>query len=226
MSIYSKEHDDRLEQGDICYNLPMLIPSYLISSKRNISTWNDYIENLGEEKKEIVKLSYYPMPTWGIILSQTCDLDRDDNLSIIFAEIRKNTEINSFESKSKNKQKSHIKAIQELLRYKQPSMLYLPELIIESETYGPFEVDFNSIFLVQAKLITRNLDLFWKARIINPTQDLLKERIQHFFTRLAFEECLYFSDSEKEIYLDMNKKYVSREEVDKIRTDNLNQSKS
>ncbi len=32
--------------------------------------------------------------------------------------------------------------------------------------------------------------LFWKARLKTPAVEVLKEKIRHFFTRLAFEEFL------------------------------------
>ncbi|OLS12559.1 MAG: hypothetical protein RBG13Loki_3808 [Promethearchaeota archaeon CR_4] len=43
---YSFEHESRVEQGDICYNIPKIIPSSLISTEETQPTWKNYIENI------------------------------------------------------------------------------------------------------------------------------------------------------------------------------------
>ncbi|KKK87535.1 hypothetical protein LCGC14_2752260 [marine sediment metagenome] len=57
--------------------------------------------------------------------------------------------------------------------------------------------------------------LFWKARLKNPGLEVLKGKISRYFTRLAFEECLFFSKNENEYYIDY--KGRNKEEIIKIR---------
>ena len=71
------------------------------------------------------------------------------------------------------------------------------------------------IFFVPTDLIKNNKEIFWKARLINPGLEVLKEKISRFFTRLAFEECLFFSKSENEYYIEYKNK--KKEEIMKIR---------
>ena len=65
-----------------------------------------------------------------------------------------------------------------------------------NEILGPWELDFKMIFFVPPDLIKKNKDLFWKARLKNPGLEVLKGKISRYFTRLAFEECLFFSKNE------------------------------
>ncbi len=71
------------------------------------------------------------------------------------------------------------------------------------------------IFFVPIDLIKNNKEIFWKARLISPGLEVLKEKISRFFTRLAFEECLFFSKKENEYYIEFKNK--KKEEIMKIR---------
>lgn len=201
--LYKLEHEDHIEQGDICYNLPKILPSYLISEIPGSSTWEKYIENITTNTDSSVKLSFYPSPTWGVVLSQTCEVENaEEGTSIIFAELKYCEKYQDITTIGRNKSKTYIKSILKLLRYEAPSSLYLPKLYADDgKNYGPWKSDFRNIFFVPAKLIENNLNLFWKARLKNPAVEVLKEKIRHFFTRLAFEECIFFSDSETDKYI-------------------------
>ena len=46
--FYTLNHKDKVEQGDICCNLPKFLPSDLIPEEPTISTWDIYIKSLRE----------------------------------------------------------------------------------------------------------------------------------------------------------------------------------
>ena len=215
--LYILEHENHIEQGDICYNLPKILPSYFISEIPGSPTWEKYIENIKNNTISSVKFSFYPSPTWGVVLSQTCEVENaEEGASIIFAELKYCEKYQDITSIGKNRSKTYIKNVLKLLRYETPSKLYLPKLCIEDgKEYGPWKSDFRNIFFVPVKLIEKNLNLFWKARLKIPAVEVLKEKIRHFFTRLAFEESIFFTDSETEEYIICEKR--DRDEVLKVR---------
>ena len=48
-----------------------------------------------------------------------------------------------------------------------------------------------------------------------PSGEVLKEKIRHFFTRLAFDECIFLSDSETDRYIIVEKR--DRDDIMKVR---------
>ena len=72
------------------FNIPKIVPSNFISEIPNESVWENYIKNI-EKKKNSVKLSYYPSPATGIVLTQACDIENKKVGTIIFAELKFST---------------------------------------------------------------------------------------------------------------------------------------
>lgn len=87
---------------------------------------------------------------------------------------------------------------------------------MDETIYGPWELDFNNIFFISTELVKKNIDLFWKARLKSPAVEVLKEKIRHYFTRLAFDECIFLTDIENDFYIEYKDK--DKEEIDKIRS--------
>ncbi|MHA1650943.1 MAG: hypothetical protein ACTSYB_12175 [Candidatus Helarchaeota archaeon] len=216
--FYSLKHENKIEQGDICNNLPKFIPSKLISEEGTDHVWKNYINSLEKGETPAVKFSILPSPTWGVALTQTCDIENaKKGDSILFAELINYDNYQDINQLSNKKKKKYIDKILDAIRNK-PRTHYFPELTInEHERYGPWSLDFSTIFFVPMDLIKDNIDLFWKARLINPAKEVLKEKISRFFTRLAFEECIFFSSDEITYYI----KYRNRdkEKIMRIRSD-------
>lgn len=216
--FYTLNHEDRIEQGDICYNLPKFLPSDLIYEEEATPTiWDNYVKSLQEKETPKVKFSVFPSPTWGVILTQTCDIENAKaGSSILFAELNEIEDYHNFEDLTSEKQKKHrINEIIEVIR-NEPAKHYFPELKLnDNEIFGPWGLDFKMTFFIPIDLIKKYKELFWKARLISPGLEVLKEKISRFFTRLAFEECLFFSKNENEYYIKYKKR--KREEIMKIR---------
>lgn len=216
--FYTLNHEDKIKQGDICCNLPKFLPSDLIYEEQtNPTVWDNYIKSLQENKIPKVKFSVFPSPTWGVILTQTCDIENaKEGTSILFAELNKIENYQNFEDLTSNTQKKNrINNIIKMLR-DEPAKHFFPEFVsINDEIFGPWELDFKMIFFVPIDLIKNNKEIFWKVRLISPGVEVLKEKISHYFTRLAFEECLFFSKNENEYYIDFKNR--KKEEIMKIR---------
>ncbi len=216
--LYTLNHEDKIEQGDICYNLPKFLPSDLIPEEPSTSVWDNYLESLRENKTPKLKYSLFPSPTWGVVLSQTCDIENaKDDFSILFAELNEIKDYKNIDDlPSIKKKRSHIQNIIDTIR-NEPATHYLPQLYIDNyRILGPWKLNFKKIFFVRLELLKNNKDLFWKARLKSPGLEVLKDKISRFFTRLAFEECLYFSHNENEFYIDDRRK-GKREEIMKTR---------
>ena len=215
--FYTLNHKDCIEQGDICCNLPKFLPSDLISEEPSTPVWDNYLESLRENNIPNVKFSVFPSPKWAVILTQTCDIENaKEGSSILVAELNKIEDYQNIEKiTSKNKREKHIDKIINTIR-NEPAKHYFPELVLNNnEILGPWELDFKIIFFVPLDLIRNNKEIFWKARLISPGLEVLKEKISHFFTRLAFEECLFFSKAENESYIELKNR--NKEEIMKIR---------
>jgi len=208
--FYTLNHEDKVEQGDICCNLPKFLPSDLISQEPSTTVWDNYLERLRENNVPDVMFSVLPSPKWGVILTQTCDIaNAKEDSSILVAELNEIEDHQNFEDlPSKTKKRSHIDNIIKTIR-DEPAKHYFPQLHLNNhEILGPWELNFKMIFFVPADLIKNNKEIFWKARLISPGLEVLKEKISRFFTRLAFEECLFFSKAENEYYI----KFKNRDE--------------
>ena len=215
--FYTLNHEDKIEQGDICYNLPKFLPSDLIPEKPSTLVWDNYLESLRENNIPDVKFSVLPSPKWGVILTQTCDIENaKEGSSILVAELNKIEDYQKFEDITSNKKKKkRINEIIDIIR-NEPAIHYFPELVLNNnDILGPWELAFKMIFFVPIDLIKNNKEIFWKARLISPGLEVLKEKISRYFTRLAFEECLFFSKNENEYYIEYKNR--KKEEIMKIR---------
>jgi len=215
--FYTLNHEDKIKQGDICCNLPKFLPSDLIPEKTSTPVWDDYLESLRENNIPNVKFSVLPSPKWGVLLTQTCDIENaKEGSSILVAELNKIEDYQNIKNlTTKNKRETHINKIIDMIR-DEPAKHYFPELVlINNDILGPWELDFKMIFFIPLDLIKNNKEIFWKARLINPGLEVLKEKISRFFTRLAFEECLFFSKAENESYIELKKR--DKKEIIEIR---------
>jgi len=163
---------------------------------------------LKTKKAPDVRFSILPSPSWGVILTQTCDIENaKEGASIICAELYSfdnHKEINSIVSNTKKRE--YIGKIIDKIRC-QPAEHYFPEIEIKNEgNIGPLLANFRNTFFVSTDLVKENLDVFWKARLIDPAKEVLKEKISRFFTRLAFDECIFFNGSEIEHYIELIRK--------------------
>jgi len=61
-------------------------------------------------------------------------------------------------------------------------------------------IDFRKIFTIPYNVLMNNYDDFFVARLKQPLNDVLKEKISRFFTRLAFED-IYFYENDEILYL-------------------------
>ena len=107
--FYTFNHEGRIEQGDICFNLPKFVPSNLISEELTESTWDIYIESIRKREIPEIKFSFFPSPTWGVILTQTCDIENSkEDASIIFAELKNYYNSQNIDDLSEKKKKSQL----------------------------------------------------------------------------------------------------------------------
>lgn len=215
--FYTLNHKDKIEQGDICCNLPKFLPSDLISEEPSKSVWDNYLESLRDNIEPTVKFSLLPSPTWGVIITQTCDIENaKEDSSILVAELNEIEDYQDIEAlHSKTKKEKYINNIIDTIR-NEPAKHYFPKLKLnDKEIFGPWELNFKMIFFIPIDLVTDNKEIFWKARLISPGLEVLKDKISRFFTRLAFEECLFFSKAENESYIELKKR--NKEEIMEIR---------
>ncbi|OLS12558.1 MAG: hypothetical protein RBG13Loki_3807 [Promethearchaeota archaeon CR_4] len=150
------------------------------------------------------------------MLTQSCDIaNAQTGDSIFFAELV-TIEKKDFDQLSNKLKEKHIEKIIDTVR-NHPRFHYFPEMVFTSgEGYGPWNMDFKTVFPVPTELITQNIDMFWKARILSEGLDVLKEKISRFFTRLAFEECIFLANNECECYIKTKRKGLE-EEIRKVR---------
>jgi hypothetical protein len=88
----------------MCFNLPKFLPSNLISEEPTESTWDTYIESLRNNIIPKVRFSVLPSPAWGVILSQTCDIENaKEDTSMIIAELNDYEDYHNIEKLSKKK---------------------------------------------------------------------------------------------------------------------------
>jgi len=215
--FYKLNHEDKVEQGDICCNLPKFLPSDLISQEPSTTVWDNYLKSLRENNVPDVMFSVLPSPKWGVILTQTCDIENaKEDSSILVAELNEIADYQDIEAlTSKTRKEKYIDNIIDTIR-NEPAKHYFPKLKLnDKEIFGPWELNFKMIFFIPIDLITSNKDIFWKARLISPGLEILKEKISRYFTRLAFEECLFFTKIENEYYIELKKR--NPEEINKIR---------
>lgn len=212
--IYSLDHEDQLKQGDICWKLPMITSKqmkYPLGSSKigDKSVWKEYTEYIKEERLTEFKISVIPTLVSGTILTQTCDIRKGND--ILLGRLLPLFSKTSW-PKPQNLPKSITKVLRdETRRHYFPS---LPEGITLNEGKGPYYLDLKTLFLLPAEMIIDNMDIYWKARMIEPARKVLCEKIQRYFTRLPFDDILFFTNTEIITWLEQ--KEVTKEEVIKV----------
>lgn len=206
--IYSYESNNRLKQGDICCNLPM-ITSKEMSVAESEESWDAYTNALKNEETIDFQMVVIPTPVTGVILSQTCDILPRSNL--IFSRLL------PLPRKERPKKENKItKYIQDIIR-NDTRRHYFPNpdngRSITKED-GPYFTNFNEIFILPSDLILKNLDIFWKARLSMEARVVLCEKIQKYFTRLAFDDVIFFTMEEIKLYIKYNK--VNPEDIKNV----------
>ena len=197
--IYETENQNTLLQGDICNNLPRITPeSMMINIKSGIEVWNEYINYLDSPTTNFpLTFTANPIPTLGVLLTQSCDIRKDKNREItplVFAELTTNC--------------GRLKEIQQIDK---PLTVARKKInIIRQDTHFHFfpsdpmigvlkeihVLDFRNFFLVPYELLENNISRFFVARLKPPARAVLCDKISRFFTRLAFEELIFLSDEE------------------------------
>ena len=152
--FYTLNHEDIVKQGDICCNLPKFLPSDLISKEPSTPVWDNYLKSLHANDTPDAIFSVLPRPKWGVILSQTCDIENaKEDSSILVAELNKIEDYQNIENlPSKNKREKHIDKIIYTIR-NEPAKHYFPELVLNNnDILGPWELDFKIIFFVLVRI--------------------------------------------------------------------------
>jgi len=202
--IYNTIIPDALEQGDICFNLPKISSAQINFSDKE----KDWLHNLKlfEDNKipdEPIIFNASPVKANGVVLSQSCDIRLGS--SILFAELKERKE--HFLESTKRRIKQIKKIINDETRFH-----YFPPDSSISIFGDPKILDFKSLFLIPYDFLKANLKNFFVARLIPDARIVLCEKISKFFTRLAFENAMYFTNEEIEEYL----KDMSKEDIESI----------
>ncbi|KKM79188.1 hypothetical protein LCGC14_1352440 [marine sediment metagenome] len=208
--IYLTKVPDILKQGDILQNLPKITPNQIDFDKVK-ENWLNSLESAKLPKKAnyIVK----PSLANGVILSQSCDIR--SGFSILFAEL-KNLPINRLSSKDLEKR---IKGIKNIIRDDTRAHYFPPSNEIELFK-EPKLIDFKSLFLLPYKFFEENLEKYFVARLINEAQKVLCEKVSRFFTRFAYEDIIFLTNKEIDVYLESisdEDKNIANQTLDKIR---------
>ena len=199
--IYNPETPDVLEQGDICKNLPKITPTQINFSEIE-SKWIENIKAI--LPKTPISLQSIASPSNGVVLTQSCDIRPGS--SILFAQLMERKE--SFTSDTKRRLNQIRKILHDETRFH-----YFPASKTIDFLNIPKILDFTSLFLVPYEFLHNNLDLFFAARLINDARQVLCEKISRFFTRLAFEDVMFFNDNEILEYIKNHE--ISLDEINK-----------
>ena len=195
--IYTTQHNKRLAQGDILKNLPQITSNEI--------DFTELITNTGQPTLRI-----NPKFVMGIILTQSCDIRPE--YPILVAEIyTSNSKLNSTLWKRAN---DFWKILRQEHRFH-----YLPPDSTIHELKEPHFVNMTNIFSLPYELLIKNIDNYFVARLNEPAQYLLKEKIIHFFTRPAFDDILYLTDNEIKAILDNEKNSkikITRDEMKQL----------
>ncbi len=185
--IYRFEHNNKLEQGDILKNLPYFDPF----TDGFIEDWVSAIKHPDQGDATIPDAE--PISKCGVLLTQSCDIRPENN--ILFAEIKAYS-INI------KKPRSRVKKIRKVIRDETRTYFLPADGSIQAPIEFPATVDFRRIFAVPAKLILQDLSIFFVARLKEPAVVILKEKISRFFSRLAFDDVIFFQDGDIAPYID------------------------
>jgi len=199
-------------QGDICKNLPRITPDKVsIDMKTGLIAWEEYLTYLLEPKTASpVKFSVNPIPTIGVLLTQTCDVRKGKNL--LFAELTTDysqlDEIRRMSNVLKIAKKKINIIRQETRFHFFPADKSIP--VLEKLNL----LNFENIFQVPYDIINSNISVFFVARLKSPARKVLCDKISRFFTRLAFEEIIFLTDEEIKARISRNK--ITQEEAEEV----------
>ncbi|HEY0087717.1 MAG TPA: hypothetical protein VGB37_02670 [Candidatus Lokiarchaeia archaeon] len=203
--IYNTIVPNNLEQGDIYRNLPKITPIQLnLLEIKDI--WLKYSKEFEEKEvpSDLIRLKVQPIRANGVIISQSCDI-RPNN-SILFGELKEKKD------KFTDNVIKRINQIDKIL-YDETRNHYFPSDSSIEILKTPKILDLFTFFLVPYEFLKDNIKNFFVARLNPGARVVLCEKISRFFTRLAFERAMYYSDLELKEYL----KELSSEELELIR---------
>lgn len=183
--IYDFDRNGLIEQGDILRNLPRI-------PLNNYENWDKYAKVLNSESEipPPLELIFTPISTKGVLLTQSCDIREGEIL--VFAELIEKT-FNATTSKGK------VNDINKIVR-DETRFHFFPQDRNHRDLQHPMVIDFRKMFTIPFNVIMSNYDEYFVARLKRPLNDVLKEKISRFFTRLAFED-VYFYEEDEILYL-------------------------
>ena len=195
--IYLKEIPRSLEQGDICNNLPKISPLQI--NFGNIKEF--WIENIKQAESSIptkpIILETQPSLACGVILTQSCDIRPGS--AILFAELRERKE-DPFSPKPKGRMNQITKILHTETRFHYFPIDNSIEILKTQKV-----LDFMTLFIIPYDFLHDNIKNFFVARLISDAQQVLREKISRFFTRLAFDDIMFLTNDEIGKYIEKYK---------------------
>ena len=161
----------------------MNVPYFGVMDATMQLNWTKEVTNQSEVN--VYKLPQ-PVGVECIVLTQNCDIHREKNLIVAKIKVK-----NDFSGNAK----SRAKQINKIIRNETRSH-YLPGSNKISKLQEPYIIDLKEIFTVPSKMILDNLDVYFIARLKDPAVKILQEKITRFFTRLAYDEEIFYTDEE------------------------------
>ncbi len=194
--IYEVDRNGLIEQGDILKNLPRI-------PLNNFENWSEYVKILNSKAgiPPPIELTFTPIITKGVLLTQSCDI-REGEI-IVFAELIEKSNLS-------NSAKGKINDIKKIIR-DETRFHFFPQDEKISELEVPMVIDFRKIFTIPFNVLINNYDDYFVARLKRTLNDVLKEKIARFFTRLAFED-VYFYGNDEILFL-LNKGKITKNDV-------------
>ncbi|MBD3189084.1 MAG: hypothetical protein GF308_00485 [Candidatus Heimdallarchaeota archaeon] len=206
MMIYSHlEEIEEVLQGDVFQNLPkVILEPYKQELNNAWSKFQSYISKEEQLPSEPIIFSGTPKRVPGIVVSQSCDIRPENDL--LFAEIRETQELSI-------KAKKRVKQIKKIIR-DQTRAHFLPVDAKIDFFNQPKIIDFSSMFLIPFDFLKQSVKELFVARLIPEARKVFAEKINKFFTRLAFEDIMFFS--EEEIISCIENDEITKEEANRI----------
>ena len=125
-------------------------------------------------------------PTNAVLLTQTCDARPGSNL--VFSTLE---QIGYLLPPNIKKQEKFIKKmVRDETRFH-----FFPQDNLFDQFKKPNRCEFQNLFLVPYDHIFKNLKRYLHARLKPDATVIFKNKIGNFFTRLAFEDAIFYSDS-------------------------------
>ena len=196
--IDTSKHKE-IKQGDIFKGLPKM------TYQHDAENFNEYVRQIQKQLEgSIGKMCVSLKPTNAVLLTQTCDAIPDSNLD--FSALDKIKFSNEFPEKldSNTKKGVHIKHVKKVVRDQTRYHFFPQNKLFRDHSY---KCDFRELFFVPYNHVIKHLELYLHARLITEAVTVLQDKIANFFTRLAFEDTMFFPDDVVKHLL--NKKGIS-----------------